>query len=189
MTKDRDSFDKTLRHMAENLNGAYEAVHPVGHPRAGKRCTCSGTAIIACCYINGLGKVLWKGQEPKQRKGSPFVRRDFLRFQKFLQVCMSDFLSQSVAMTLAPLPDGSTSGDEWLYQVYRCGFVHGLPKTGFRWGWNRYSNKYWFKKNGQHGLNIDELVRGFHRGVATFRLEAVKDPDLRRKFMDYLMAK
>lgn len=53
-------------------------------------CTNSGTCIIVCCYINGLGKVLWKGQEPKPIKGQPRPRTDFLRFQKFLHDCMND---------------------------------------------------------------------------------------------------
>jgi hypothetical protein len=176
-----DSFEKTLRHMAENLNGAYEAVHPEGHPREGKRCTCSGTAIIACSYINGLGKVLLKGGPPKHTP-----RPDFVRFQEFLKRCMDDFLAQSAAKGLPPLPRGETGGDEWLYQVYRCGFVHGLPRASVSWAWRRRSSKYWFEKNGRIGLNIDELVRGFHRGVEKFRLEAEADDDYRSKFMEYL---
>jgi hypothetical protein len=184
----KKSFDKILRHMAENLNGAYKAVHPKGHPREDKRSTCSGTAIIACCYINGLGKVLLKGG-PK--KGTP--RRDFVRFQEFLKRCMSDFLAESDSRGLPPLPPllkskmgGETGGDDWLYYTYRCGFVHGLPRAGVVWGWNRSSTKYWFEKNGRIGLNIDELVRGFHRGVEKFRIEADADDDYRLKFKEYL---
>jgi len=119
-----DDFDKSLSYFAENVNGAYEAVHPEGHDREGKRCSCSGTAIIVCCFINGLGKVLWKQQAAKQQRGGPRPRKDFLRFQRFLQDCMSDFLNESNARGLPPLPDGKTRGDEWLYQVYRCGFVN-----------------------------------------------------------------
>jgi hypothetical protein len=179
-----DSLDKTLRHMAENLNGAYEAVHAKG-PHKGKRSTCSGTAILACCYMNGLGKVLLKGGPPK-RGSQRHPRPDFARFQAFLEHCMPDFLAESDARGLPPLPDGSTNGDEWLYQVYRCGFIHGLPPSGVFWGWNRGSNKYWFAHRGRPGLNVDELVRGFHRGTEEFRRLAEADRDLRTKFKEYM---
>ena len=85
-----DAMDRTLRWMIENINGAYTARHPEGHPHAGDHCTNSGTCIIVCSYINDLGKVLLKGGPPKR---SP--RRDFKRFQAFLQSCMKDFLSES----------------------------------------------------------------------------------------------
>ena len=51
-----DLFDRTLRWMGENLDGANRAVSPHGHPRAGTPCTNSGTAIIVCCYITHLGR-------------------------------------------------------------------------------------------------------------------------------------
>jgi hypothetical protein len=178
-------IDKTLRHMTENLNGAYEAVHPKTHPRKGKRCTCSGTAILACCYINGLGKVLLKGGPPK-RGANKHPRPDFARFQAFLTQCMPDFLVQSQAEGLPPLHNGATSGDEWLYYAYRCAFVHGLPKRGITWGWNRHSKKYWFKRKGRVGLNIDQLVRGFHDGVLRFTHIVNADSALKSDFADYL---
>jgi hypothetical protein len=37
-------------------------------------------------------------------------------------------------------------------------------------------------------LNIDELVRGFHRGVAEFRRLADADADLRSRFLEYIVA-
>ena len=141
--------------------------------------------MLACCYINGLGKVLLKGGPPKKGR-SRHPRSDFARFQEFLKRCMNDFLVESNVRCLPPLPDGSTSGDEWLYKVYRCGFVHGLPPKGVAWGWNRRSNKYWFESKGRIGLNVDELVRGFHRGLDKFRLEVNSDPDLQRHFERYL---
>lgn len=62
MTRGReDIVEKTLRHMTENLNGAYNAMHPEGHPNAGDHCTNSGTCILVCCYINALGKILSRG--------------------------------------------------------------------------------------------------------------------------------
>jgi len=117
MTKAKeDAVERTLRWMTENLNGAYMAKHPEGHPNAGYHCTNSGTCIIVCCYINALGKVLLKGGPPKR---SP--RRDFERFRKFLKFCMSDFLSESDAMGLPPMPKGRSGGDEWLYDGH---FAH-----------------------------------------------------------------
>jgi hypothetical protein len=180
-----NDIDKTLRHMTENLNGAYEAVHPPTHSRAGKRCTCSGTAIIGCCYINALGKVLLKGGPTRRAHPRP----DFARFDEFVRCCMNDFLVESNARGLPPLPNGLTTGSEWLYQVYRCGFVHGLPRKGVMWGWNRRSNKYWFEKNGRIGLNVDELVRGFYRGIGQFKSLVNADPDLQLNFGAYLRSR
>lgn len=179
-----DAIERTLRWMTENLNGAYLAKHPEGHSNAGGHCTNSGTCIIACCYINSLGKVLLKGGPSKK---GPSGRRDFERFQKFLQLCMSDFISESDAIGLPPTPKGRLGGDEWLYEVFRCGFVHGYP-ANVAWGRNRGSKKYWFTNRGRLTLNIDELVRGFHRGIVEFRKLAAADADLRSRFMDYIVA-
>jgi hypothetical protein len=103
---------------------------------------------------------------------------------------MADFLSQSQSEGLPPLVDrrGTTSGDEWLYYAYRCAFVHGIPREGILWGWNRRSTNYWFRKNGLVGLNVDELVRGFNRGVGTFRQLLTSDSDLKQNFAKYLRA-
>lgn len=182
MTKSKeDAMERTLRWMTENLNGAYMARHPEGHRNAGDHCTNSGTCIIACCYINGLGKVLLKGGPPK---GSP--RRDFKRFQAFLRFCMNDFLSESDAMRLPPTPKNRSGGDEWLYEVFRCGFVHGYP-ANVAWGRNPSLNNYWFKNKGRLTLNIDEIVRGFQRGIEEFRKLEATDTELRSRFMEYIV--
>ncbi len=182
MTKVReDSMEKRLRWMTENLNGAYMARHPEGHPKAGHPCTNSGTCIIVCCYINGLGKVLLKGGPPKN---SP--RRDFMRFQAFLRSCMNDFLIESDAMGLPQTPKKKSGGDEWLYEVFRCGFIHGYP-ANVAWGRNLGLNKYWFKYKGRLTLNIDELVRGFLRGIEEFRIRAATDVELHSRFMEYII--
>jgi hypothetical protein len=44
---------------------------------------------------------------------------------------MNDFITQSNARSDLPEP-----GDELLYKVFRCGFVHGYPQAGYRWGRN-----------------------------------------------------
>jgi hypothetical protein len=178
-----DLMDQTLRWMTENLNGAYNAVHPDGHPKAGNHCTNSGTCILVCCYINALGKVLLKGGPLKPN------RRDFLRFREFLQRCMDDFLIQSQAMSLPQTPKGRTGGDEWLYEVFRCGFIHGFyPGANIAWGHKPDSKKYLFWHKGRLTLNIDEFVRGFERGLKEFRGLAEAELDLRINFKDYITA-
>ena len=178
-----DTFDRTLRWMTENLNGAYSAKHPEGHPHAGDHCTNSGTCIIVCSYINALGKVLYKGG-PLSYRG-----RDFARFQKFLRLCMSDFLSESNTLVLPPTPKGNVGGEYWLYEVYRCGFIHGFyPGANVAWGRKIKSNRYWFTHRGRLTLNIDELVRGFGRGIDEFRRLANVDIELRSRFREYLIA-
>lgn len=178
MTKVReDVVVKTLRWMTENLNGAYTAVHPPGHEHAGKHCTNSGTCILVCCYINALGKVLLKGGG-----------RDFTRFREFLRLCMSDFVTESSARVFPLTPKGRSGGDEWLYEVYRCGFVHGFyPGANVAWGRARNHKKYWFVKNRRLTLNIDELVRGFERGLVEFQRLVAADADLRSRFKEYIV--
>jgi hypothetical protein len=182
-----DAMEQRLRWMTENLNGAYTAQHPEGHPKSGGYCTNSGTCIIACCYINALGKVLLKAGPPK-RGGSRHPRPDFARFQKFLQLCMSDFMRESSAISWPPTPRGHTGGDEWLYEVFRCGFIHGYPAAKVAWGRYPHYNKYWLNYKGRLTLNIDELVKGFMRGLLEFRRLADQETDLRSRFMEYIVA-
>jgi hypothetical protein len=133
-----DIVDRTLRWMTENLLGAYNATHPQGHPQAGKHCTNSGTCILVCCYINALGKVLLEGGPPKNTP-----RRDFVRFSEFLQRCMSDFLVESSGKCFPLTPKERIGGDEWLYEVFRCGFVHGFLPSSPHAAWGRGgSNRY-----------------------------------------------
>lgn len=182
-----DAMEQRLRWMTENLNGAYMARHPEGHPSAGDHCTNSGTCIIVCCYINALGKVLLKGGPPKRGR-SRHPRPDFARFHEFLRLCMSDFLNESIAMSWPQTPRGRTGGDEWLYEVFRCGFIHGYPGANVAWGRNLHYNKYWFTHRGRLTLNIDELVKGFQRGIVEFRRLAAADADLRSHFIEYIVA-
>jgi len=181
----QDAMERTLRWMIENLNGAYLAKHPEGHPSAGNHCTNSGTCILVCCYINALGKVLLKGGPPK-RGASRIPRPDFVRFQQFLRLCMNDFLNESNAISLPLTPRGRAGGDEWLYEVFRCGFIHGYPSANVAWGRNPRRNKYWFNNRGRLTLNIDELVRGFQRGIVEFRRLASTDAELRSRFKEYI---
>lgn len=171
--------------MRENLGGANNARHPAGHPHAGDHCTNSGTCLIACCYINALGKVLLRGGPPKGR-------RDFVRFKAFLSVCMSDFVLESAGRTWPPTPKGRPGdGVEWLYEVYRCGFVHQAhpDKSVAKWGrFHPPPTRYWVDRRGHVVLNIDELAAGFERGLQAFEALARREPDLRIQFGEYLEA-
>lgn len=182
--KREDLMDKTLRWMGDNLRGAYAAKYVSGHPKEGQFCVNSGTCILVCCYINALGKVLLKGG-PISRK-----ERDFKRFREFLYRCMSDFLDESSRKILPPTPIGrSSGGDKWLYEVFRCGFIHSFyPGTVGAWSRRPNLNEYWFQAGPRMALNIDELVQGFERGVKEFRRLATADPDLRTNFKRYIIA-
>lgn len=182
-----DAIEQRLRWMTENLNGAYMARHPEGHLGAGEFCTNSGTCIIVCCYINALGKVLLKGGPPKRGR-SKHPRPDFARFQEFLRLCMSDFWDESSARSWPTTPRGRIGGDEWLYEVFRCGFIHGYPRGNVAWGRDPRRNKYWLNHRGRLMLNIDEMVRGFQRGIEQFRRLADADSELRSRFMEYIVA-
>jgi hypothetical protein len=183
-SRSEDAMDRRLRWMTENVTGAYNAQHPDGHPNAGNHCVNSGTCIIVCCYINALGKVLLKGGPPK----GGHRRRDFERFNDFLQQCMRDFVTESSRRNWLPTPRGKTCGEEWLYEVFRCGFVHGYPGANVAWGRKPRSTRYWFCHKGRLTLNIDELVKGFQRGIEEFRRLANADTDLLTRFMDYIVA-
>lgn len=175
-----DPLDKMIRWMTENLNGAYTAVHPKGHPHEDDHCTNSGTCILAFCYINSLGKILLRGGG-----------KDFDRFNTFLRLCMSDFVSESNARGLSSTPTARKSGgDGWLYEVFRCGFVHAFYPSSkdVAWGRNPHSNKYWFTDKKRLTLNIDQLVRGFLKGTEEFKRRLREDPDLQSRFKEHLLA-
>jgi hypothetical protein len=162
--------------MMENLSGAQRAVHPEGHAKAGTYCTNSGTGILVCCYIDALGKVLTKGKKGNRK-----------RFDAFVHSCMQEFLGAGSTKELPPTPSGKPGGDAWLYEVYRCGFIHGFyPGGTARWRRSE-SARYWTHRGGVT-LNIDALVKGFEKGIAVFREKAKADPDLREHFGKYITA-
>lgn len=162
-------------------------MYPADYPKKGKPCVNSGACILVCCYINALGKALLKGGPPSKR-GRKRVCQDFERFREFLQRCMPDFLSESGQRALPPTPKKQIGGDEWLYEVFRCGFIHAFyPSTHVKWGRNPRLHEYWIVKQGIITLNIDELVRGFKRGVEEFRRLVEADQDLRVRFKDHIL--
>ena len=56
------------------------------------------------------------------------------------------------------------------------------------WGRNPRRNKYWLNYRGRLTLNIDELVRGFQRGIGEFRRLVAADAELRSRFKEYIVA-
>ena len=77
---------------------------------------------------------------------------------------MSDFLNE-LLLDLASYAAGRPgSGDEWLYEVFRCGFIQLDPGWKVAWGRCPRRNRYWLSRRGRLMLNIDGLVRGFQRG-------------------------
>jgi len=182
-------MDRTLRWMTENLRGALTAEHPPGHKNQGRHCTNSGSGILICCYIDALGKVLTKGE-----KGSS------VRFRKFVTVCMPGFIEANSTKALPKTPafkhpngkpgGGNVGGEYWLYEVYRCGFVHGFYPTAGSWGRSSHPHaKFWsFDKNRKPVLIIDVLAKEFLNGIERFKQKAEQEDDLRDNFGTYITA-
>ena len=178
-------MDRTLRWMKENLDGAYYAKFPQGHEKSGKHCTNSGTALIIFCYINVLGKILLKGGPPR-RNG---VSRDRLRFIEFLEQCMPDFIQESSTYKFPQRGADTKMGQDWLYKVFRCGFVHQFYPSSTD-GWSRFptSHKYWQEVGPNRVvLNIDQFKRGFDEGIEKFRAITKQQPELRQNFKEYIL--
>lgn len=175
-----DLMDRTLRYMRQNLEGARAA-----RKQNGAYCTNSGTGVLVCCYINALGKVLDKGQHTGRTKN-----KDRIRFNLFVKKCMTHFLESKSTAKLPPVRAGGPTGDgtRWLYEVYRCGFVHEFFPKRAQFARRPKTSRYWLGNYNPPMLNIDHLVRGFYEGVAKFKELAKDDPDLRIHFKRYITA-
>ena len=175
--------------MAEDLYGPHLALDvgkhhrrqrcrlSSGHEKAGRHCTNSGTGILACCYIDSLGKVLTKGD-----------KRVGYRFREFVRICMPNFFQADSTKALPRTPSGKSGGEHWLYEVYRNGFVHSYYPAAGAWGRDSDPNaKYWsLSASGRPTLIIDALVKGFFGGVEEFKKQATADRDLRANFETYI---
>ena len=181
-------IDRTLRWMKENLDGAYNARYSEGHEKSGQHCTNSGTCLLICCYINILGKVLCKGGPDKKVNGKR-IKRDRQRFLQFAERCMPDLVTKSSAKTFPQIKQRPITGQEFLYEIFRCGFVHQFYPNE-KSGWSRFpgQEQYWKEATPDRVvLNIDEFKRGFDCGVVRFREIAEIENDLRENFREYLL--
>lgn len=163
----KDTMERRLRWMKENVEGAYYARHehnpncPQDHVDPTGYCTNSGTVIIVCCYMEGLGKVLKRG---KPGNGA--------RFNEFVRECMNDFLKETNQQGVG------------FYGAFRSGFAHGYPTLKYKWGRNGLG-KYWYQVDGKPTLNIDQFVAGFIDGLAEFKRKVV-GTDLETEFVELI---
>ncbi len=170
-------LDRTLRWMRANLSGALNAKYPAGHSAAGDHCTNSGTGTLICCYIDALGKVLCRGASGNRR-----------HFAAFLTQCMEPFLTARSTKALPDIPGkgrGAGDGEAWLYEVYRCGFVHQFVPFGAGWRRSATSHRIWTSADGVT-LTIDALAREFEHGLVRFEAVVRANPKLLGNFDDYL---
>jgi len=181
-------LERTTRYMLDNVHGAYESKYSPPHPAHGQPRVNSGTCLLICCYIGALGKALLYGGPAEKREGER-VRRDFERFHEFVSRCMPDVEEEWASKCFPPTPKGRLGATEWLYEVFRCGFVHGFY-PGLDAAWTRELDlpEYWLQINGLVVLNIDHLVQGFDGGVERFRELAAADQKLKRDFLGFLLA-
>jgi len=163
----KDTMERRLRWMKENVEGAYYAKHehnpncPQDHVDPTGYCTNSGTVIIVSCYMEGLGKVLKRGQG-----------LNAARFNEFVRECMHDFLKETNQQGVG------------FYGAFRSGLVHGYPTLDYKWI-RKGLGTYWYRVDQKPTLNIDQFVAGFIDGIAEFRRKAV-GTDLETKFVDYI---
>lgn len=200
MPSNQKTFDTVLRWMTENLevaSGIYRT--PAGrvrvdpalvsdqrgrlvrrHPRRPKNIDAfllnSGAALIACCYIDALGKVLRKGAKPKKRKKGrkPELGNNLLRFRTFVLRHMPDFMAECQRR-------GGRFSVKTLYNSYRNGFVHQFATKEARWGRRGPTAPYWSSVSGRPSINIDRLVCGVIAGIADFRVKFPTNPNHGKK--------
>jgi hypothetical protein len=181
-------LEQTARWMLDNVRGAYESVYPPGHPAVGEFRVNSGTCLLICCYANALGKVLLHGGPPVERDGKR-IRRDFERFREFITTCMPDIETEWKRKSFPLTPKGRLGSTEWLYEVFRCGFVHGFyPGTHGAWVRMPQLREYWSDAQGRVVLNVDHFVRGFEAGVANFLEIGHSDAILHEGCLEFLLS-
>jgi hypothetical protein len=138
--------------LSINANG-----HPVRNEAAGKPadhdnwCLNSACGLIACCYMDALGKVHLKGTGTKRQN-----------FEAFPTNYMKDFVAECTAKA------GAYSLDT-LWKNYRNPFVHQFAGDGAIWGRMGRTADYWFDYNGEVAINIDRLAAGTALGIQAFK--------------------
>ncbi|SRR5260221_7294443 len=149
----------------------------------------SGAALVCCCYVAALGKVL--------RDGMPSC--DAGRFVAFLAAHMADFCKESDAKDadlrvqftkptveypgphVQHLPkcsfSGGNHGTAVLYAVFRCGFVHSFADGNAVWCRAGADEEYWVTTDNGLAVNVDRLAKGFLDGLYDFTSKYTKHSD------------
>ncbi len=167
-----EDFLKVLRWMREDLNlvsAIYRtksgtlaidpaiSLDPNGNPIRSASLTAgnvggwllnSTTGLVACCYMDALGKV---GQQGKRAYS----------LNAFAQAHMPDLVAECTAK-------GGDYTLNTLYVVYRCGFTHTFASAKAVWDRLGRDKEYWFRGPKKPGLNVDRLADGVVAGIDRF---------------------
>ncbi len=113
----------------------------------------SACGLLACCYMDALGKVYLHGQGGNRR-----------HFESFINGFMRDDLVAECDRK------GPPYNLDTLWTTYRNGFVHQFAPGGAFWCRRGRGVDYWFEHQGRPALNIDRLVEGTIAGILRFRM-------------------
>jgi len=184
---DQDLFERVLRWMSANLEVASSVYHTeqgvvrvlpavtIAADGSASRSVAlepvdlhdwqltSATALIACCYIDALGKVVTRNIP---RQPDP----NYQRFRAFVDAHMGDFI-------LECSQKGGDYSVEVLYRRYRCDFVHQFAERDAHWGRQGRKEPYWYKRSMEPALNVDRFVRGVIDAIQDFRTRFPSDPN------------
>lgn len=163
----------------------------------------SPLALLCCCYIAALGKLVSRGGKD---------RCDRAVFETFLVQHMPAFVSEcekkrALFPTVAKLVPhkrhrytgkggkecifvGGNKGTAVLYKTFRCGFVHSFWSEGAWLVRTGPDKPFWVQVSSMTCLNVDRLAVAFLDGIEDFRSkfteEAKKTPRLYGDFLKWL---
>lgn len=136
----------------------------------------SAAALIVCCYMEALGKVLKEGDGSNIARFDRFVRRYLDGWNKETGYNNPPFKSA----------DRATRA---LYTQFRCGFAHQFANGGV--GWNRGGRTaayFTVDAHGRPGLNVDRLAAEFLAGLQRFKDECSASVERGETTFDQLLA-
>lgn len=117
----------------------------------------SAAALVCCCYMEALGKVLMRGRGANET-----------RFKKFITSGYLDGFREDAKQHRNLFPSWRKAAST-LYTTFRNGFVHEFASSEARWDRVGRGASYWYANNGQPVLNIDRLASGVLTGLGRFR--------------------
>jgi hypothetical protein len=112
----------------------------------------SACGLLACCYMDALGKVHLHGQGGNRQHVESFVNN-----------FMPDLAAECGQR-------GGPYGVDTLWTTYRNGFVHQFAAGAAVWGRQGRAADYWFDHQGRPAVNIDRLVAGTIAAIQRFRV-------------------